>query len=197
MTFRFAAASFAATCSLATIFASPVRAADWQPAHGPLATRWAKDVSPTNALPEYPRPQMVRKDWQNLNGLWEYAIRPKDEGPPKQYDGQILVPYPVESALSGVMKHVDPSQRVWYRRKFNVPKDWAGKNVMLHFGAVNWEVDVWINGQEIPRLESDGQKRASNDLSNFDMAPHTGAHFAKRPFEPDVAGNCRLRLESD
>src|SRR5258705_3063588 len=86
-------------------------AAQWQPAKGPLVTRWAKDVSPTNALPEYPRPQMVRKDWQNLNGLWEYAIRPKAEDRPEKFNGQILVPYPVESALSGVMKHVDPADR--------------------------------------------------------------------------------------
>ncbi len=146
---RIAVASFAAVVILVTALTSPAVAADWQPAHGPLATRWAKDVSPTNALPEYPRPQMVRKDWQNLNGLWEYAIRPKDEGPPKTYDGLILVPYPVESALSGVMKHVDPSVRVWYRRKFSVLKEWSGKNVLLNFGAVNWESVVWVNGKKL------------------------------------------------
>src|SRR5438477_2632669 len=106
------------------IIAATGYSADWQPAKGPLATRWAKDVSPTNALPEYPRPQMVRKDWQNLNGLWDYAIRPKAEDRPEKLDGQILVPYPIESALSGVMKHVDVADRVWYRRKFTIPKDW-------------------------------------------------------------------------
>jgi hypothetical protein len=78
---------------------------------------------------------MVRKDWQNLNGLWDYAIRPKAEDRPEKFDGQILVPYPVESALSGVMKHVDPADRIWYRRKFMVPKEWAGKSVLLNFGA--------------------------------------------------------------
>ncbi len=75
--------------------------AEWKPAKGPLMTRWAKEVSPSNAHPEYPRPQMVRKDWLNLNGLWEYAIRPKDEPKLANFDGQILVPFPVESALSG------------------------------------------------------------------------------------------------
>ena len=86
------------------------RAEEWKPAKGQLMTRWAKDVSPDNVLPEYPRPQMVRKDWQNLNGLWDYAIRPKDEPKPEKWDGKILVPFPVESALSGVMKNVGQGQ---------------------------------------------------------------------------------------
>src|SRR5436305_116970 len=100
-------------------------AADWAPAQGPLMTRWAKDVRPDNALPEYPRPQMVRKDWTNLNGLWDYAIRPKTAGKPDAWDGQILVPYPIESALSGVMKQVGPDNRLWYRRTFARPAGWT------------------------------------------------------------------------
>src|SRR5258708_2817034 len=96
--------------------------ADWQPAKGPLLTRWAKDVSPDRVHPEYPRPQMERKDWLNLNGLWDYAIRPRKEGPPAKFDGEILVPFPVESALSGVMKRVSSEQRLWYRCTFRVPK---------------------------------------------------------------------------
>ncbi len=131
-------------------------AAEWQPKQAPLMTRWAKDVSPTNVLPEYPRPQMVREHWQNLNGLWEYAIQPKDAGKPEKWDGEILVPFPVESALSGVMKQVGPENKLWYRRTFSLPtKDgaidsaWAGKNVLLHFGAVDWETTVWLNGKEV------------------------------------------------
>ncbi len=127
---------------------SPVRA-DWKPARGPLATRWAKDVRPDNAHPEYPRPQLVRKDWLNLNGLWDYAIRPRDEERPEKFDGQILVPFPVESALSGVMKRVAPDQRLWYRRTFRVPKEWAGRRVLLHFGAVDWQAEVWVNGSKV------------------------------------------------
>ncbi|HEX4590986.1 MAG TPA: beta-galactosidase, partial [Gemmataceae bacterium] len=73
-------------------------AADWAPKTAPLMTRWAKDVDPAKPHPEYPRPTMVRPDWQNLNGLWDYAIRPKDEGKPEKWDGKILVPFPVESA---------------------------------------------------------------------------------------------------
>ncbi|MCY0541668.1 hypothetical protein OVW21_26940, partial [Klebsiella pneumoniae] len=75
-------------------------------------TRWAADVAPERALPEYPRPQMVRDAWQNLNGLWDYAIRPKAEEQPQTWDGQILVPFPVESALSGVMKTVGPDKKL-------------------------------------------------------------------------------------
>src|SRR3954466_13065842 len=95
-----------------TLFAAD----DWKPAAGPLMTRWAKDVTPDKALPEYPRPQMVRKQWTNLNGLWDYAIAPKADAQPKTYAGKLLVPYPVESALSGVMKMVGGDNRLWYRR---------------------------------------------------------------------------------
>jgi beta-galactosidase/beta-glucuronidase len=122
---------------------------DWQPAAGPLRTRWAKDVTPDRVHPEYPRPQMVRARWQNLNGLWDYAIRPRDAAQPETYDGRILVPFPVESALSGVMKRVADTERLWYRRTFEVPAAWAGERILLHFGAVDWEATVWLNGQEL------------------------------------------------
>ena len=84
-------------------------------------TRWAKDVSPQNALPEYPRPQLVRKAWTNLNGLWDYAIVAREEAAPKEYQGKILVPYPVESALSGVKRRLTPKDALWYRRPFDAP----------------------------------------------------------------------------
>src|SRR4051812_3864854 len=100
----------------------------WQPAEGPLKTRWTKDVSPKNALPDYPRPQMVRKDWKNLDGLWDYAIRPRGDEAPAKWDGEILVPYPVESALSGVKKTVGPDNRLWYHRYIDV-KPRAGERV--------------------------------------------------------------------
>ena len=125
---------------------------DWKPANGPLMTRWAKEVSPQNAHPEYPRPQMVREDWLNLNGLWDYAIRAKDAAKPDSFDGQILVPFPVESALSGVMKPVGPDNRLWYRRTFTVPEKWNWsadkKRMLLHFGAVDWDATIWVNGKE-------------------------------------------------
>src|SRR6184192_2847108 len=108
---------------LALLLLSPGLArADWKPAGGPLLTRWAKDVRPDRAHPEYPRPQLVRKDWLNLNGLWDYAVRPAEEKRPEKFDGQILVPFPIESALSGVMKRVGPDERLWYGRTFRVPE---------------------------------------------------------------------------
>ncbi|MBN2181538.1 MAG: hypothetical protein JW715_06465 [Sedimentisphaerales bacterium] len=137
--------------------------AKWEPAKGPLITRWAKDVSPSNVHPEYPRPQMVRQNWLNLNGLWEYAIRPEDRLQPEKFDGQILVPFPVESALSGVMKPVGRSNRLWYRRTFEIPEKWEGKRMLLHFGAVDWETTVWINGKEV------GTHRGGYDSFSFDI----------------------------
>ena len=137
--------------------------AKWKPANGPLMTRWSKDVSPSNAHPEYPRPQMVRKDWQNLNGLWEYAITAKDAQQPGKFDGQILVPFPVESALSGVMKPVGENKRLWYRRTFEIPRKWKGQRVLLHFGAVDWDTTVWVNGKEL------GNHKGGYDAFTFDI----------------------------
>ncbi|MDQ2731824.1 MAG: hypothetical protein M3Y56_09215, partial [Armatimonadota bacterium] len=117
---------------------------------GKLPTRWDKDVSATNPLPEYPRPQMVRQDWQSLNGSWDYALADKAvTTAPAAYDGHILAPYPYESALSGVAKPSIPGQRLWYHRTFTVPAGWKGKNVLIHFGAVNWDSTVSVNGQAI------------------------------------------------
>ena len=114
-----------------------------------LQTRWAKEVGPDNALKEYPRPQLVRKQWQNLNGLWQYAITKKDVPQPESYDGAILVPYPLESALSGVAKSLQPDQNLWYKRTITKPLIKSGERVLLHFGAVDWQATVYLNGKEI------------------------------------------------
>jgi len=135
----------------------------WQQAQGPLKTRWARDVSPENAHPEYPRPQLVRSEWLNLNGLWELAISPKDAPRPEQYPSQILVPFPVESALSGVMKPVSENERIWYRRTFNLPRKWHGRRILLNFGAVDFEARVFVNGQEV------GLHRGGYDAFSFDI----------------------------
>jgi len=121
----------------------------WKPVEGPLLTQWADDVNPGSVLPEYPRPQMVRDEWINLNGLWDYAIVPAENNKPKKYDGKILVPFCPESALSGVGKSVGPDNRLWYRRTFEMPAEWAEKLIMLNFGASDWETTVWINGTEV------------------------------------------------
>ena len=137
--------------------------AEWKPAKGHLMTRWAEQVSPDNAHPEYPRPQMLRKDWLNLNGLWDYAIVAKDDQKPEKFDGQILVPFPCESALSGVMKAVGKDKRLWYRRTFSVPRQWKGQRVLMHFGAVDWDTTVWVNGKEM------GRHKGGYDPFTFDI----------------------------
>ncbi|MCC6398887.1 MAG: hypothetical protein IT282_17875, partial [Bacteroidetes bacterium] len=108
------------------------------PGSAPLLTQWSADVNPQKPLPEYPRPQMVRTEWLNLNGLWEYDTPADLNTPPfgKALGKTILVPYPVESALSGVMTR---TERLWYRRTFALPSAWKTKRVLLHFGAVDWE----------------------------------------------------------
>ena len=112
-----------------------------------LATRWTADVSPDNALPEYPRPQLTRRLWQNLNGVWEFAAAGPGEPPPfgETLAERVLVPYPIESTLSGIQRHED---RMWYRRTFEVPASWdigRGNRLRLHFGAVDYRAEVWVN----------------------------------------------------
>jgi beta-galactosidase/beta-glucuronidase len=114
-----------------------------------MQTRWAKDVKPGNVLPEYPRPQMVRNNWQNLNGLWQYAVTDWDANQPEKFDGEILVPFPIESALSGVQKAFLPMQRLWYKRNINKPDTKGNKRVLLHFGAVDWKATIYLNGKLI------------------------------------------------
>lgn len=156
-------------CSL-TLSSVKTTHAEWKPGKAPIMTRWAADVAPERALPEYPRPQMERDVWQNLNGLWDYAIRPKAEPQPQAWDGQILVPFPVESALSGVMKTVGPDSKLWYRRKFTLPsangklsQSWVGKQILLHCGAADWETTIWVNGKEV------GTHRGGYDPFSFNV----------------------------
>lgn len=119
--------------------------AQYAPAGDKIKTRWADEVKPDQVHPEYPRPLMTREAWQNLNGLWNYAITPKDGKQPQAYDGEILVPFCIESSLSGVQKTVGADKALWYERTFTVPKAWKGQRVLLHFGAVDWQADVWVN----------------------------------------------------
>jgi hypothetical protein len=174
-----------ASAAALVLAACTVQAAEWQPAKGPLATQWTKDVTPEKAHPEYPRPQMMRKDWLNLNGVWQYAEAKAGEVPPqaKDLDGRILVPFPIESALSGVMKQ---AERLWYRRTFALPPEWVGRHVLLHFGAVDWEATVIVNGKKV------GEHRGGYDAFSCDI---TEALLANRlqevivgVFDPSDAG---------
>ncbi len=119
--------------------------AQWKPAGDKIKTDWAAKVDPENVLPEYPRPNMERAEWQNLNGVWEYAILPKGQVEPAVFEGEILVPFAVESALSGVRKEVGEENELWYKRTFTVPSSWKGKDILLNFGAVDWKADVFVN----------------------------------------------------
>ncbi len=135
----------------------------------PLRTQWMSDVSPDSVLPEYPRPQMVRQDWYNLNGLWQFGKGEAGQLPPygQQLAEEILVPFPIESALSGLMR---TGQDMWYRRTFTVPDAWSGQHVLLHFGAVDWQATVYVNGHEV------GSHTGGYDSFSFDITQqlHSG-----------------------
>jgi hypothetical protein len=150
---------------LALLVATPAFA-DWKPAPVAISTRWAKEVSPDKVHPEYPRPEMVRKDWMNLNGLWNYAITEKDAEQPNKWDGQILVPFCIESSLSGVGKHPTEKQALWYHRTFKAP-ELQGGHLLLHFGAVDWHCKATVNGKPV------GEHKGGYDPFTFDVTDQT------------------------
>lgn len=118
----------------------------WAPAGERIRTRWAADVDAAAPLPEYPRPTLVRDQWRNLNGLWDYSLTPAGAAAPGEPEGRILVPFPIESSLSGVQRGVEPTEALWYRTEFEVPAAWRkGSDVLLHFGAVDWRAEVYVN----------------------------------------------------
>lgn len=123
--------------------------AQWKPVGEKIKTEWASQIVPSNVLPEYPRPIMQRSEWKNLNGLWNYAIVDKGARVPTEFEGNILVPFAVESSLSGVGKRINEHQELIYQRSFEVPSAWKGKQVLLHFGAVDWKTDVWVNDVKV------------------------------------------------
>lgn len=138
----------------------------WKPAGDKIKTVWAEQVNPNQVLPEYPRPILERTQWQNLNGLWDYAILDKGKMEPQHFDGQILVPFCVESSLSGVQKSVTEKQELWYHRTFDVPASWKGKHVVLNFGAVDWQADVYVNDIHI------GTHKGGYAGFSFDITPY-------------------------
>lgn len=127
-----------------------------------MNTPWTESVDSSAPLPEYPRPQLARRDWINLNGQWDYAINDSSRFP-KAFDGKICVPYSPEAPLSGVNRTLKSGEYLWYRRSVTVPEEFAGKRLILHFGAVDQTATVWVN--------------AAPPVS------HTGGYL---PFEMDV-----------
>lgn len=133
-------------------------------ANARLLTPWATKVSHSNPLPDYPRPQLTRSKWQSLNGLWQYSLSGLgSQTAPTQFSGKILVPFPYESSLSGVAKPTPAASRLWCHRTFSVPRAWDGQNVLLHFGAVNWDSVIYVNGRQI------GAHRGGYDPFEFDI----------------------------
>ena len=151
------------TCIAATCIAA-IASAQWSPVGEEIKTPWASEVNPDNVLPEYPRPQMVRQAWSNLNGLWDYAITDVN-AETFTAEGEILVPFAVESSLSGVGKRITKENTLWYERTFTVPSKWKGKNILLHFGGVDWKSEVFVNGQSV------GEHKGGYDPFTYDITP--------------------------
>lgn len=140
--------------------------AQWKPAGDKIKTKWASEIDPNRVLPEYPRPIMERDEWTNLNGLWEYAILPTGKDEPQKFDGKILVPFAVESSLSGVQKELGKDKELWYKRSFTIPSNWNGKNILLHFGAVDWKAEVFVNDIKV------GTHTGGYTPFSFDITPY-------------------------
>lgn len=145
---------------------SIAHAQDWKPTNSKIMTTWAEQITPQNVHREYPRPQMIRQNnWQNLNGLWKYKISSKeDKNLPKTFDGNILVPFAVESALSGVGKRINKDQALWYSNQIEIDKKVNKGKVFLNFEAVDWQCDVYVNGQHV------GQHEGGFDAFRFDIS---------------------------
>lgn len=160
----------------------------WKPVPGKIMTLWAENVNARAPLPEYPRPQLVRSDnWQNLNGLWSYTITAREQVTiPSTFEGKILVPFAVESALSGVAKPLGKDHLLWYKRSVELSPKLRNKRLLLHFGAVDWECAVFVNGVKV------GEHRGGYDPFSFDIStvPVSGnkLEIALRVFDPTDDG---------
>ncbi len=152
-----------------TLMLTAICASAWQPAGDKIMTPWGENLDPQNVLPEYPRPIMKRSEWQNLNGLWQYAVVDKGAHIPQSYDGEILVPFAIESALSGVGQRIDETKEIVYHRSFSIPTAWKGQQILLHFGAVDWKADVWVNDVKV------GSHTGGYTPFSFDITPALNA----------------------
>ena len=146
---------------------APALAAAWTPKAAPMTTPWTNQVPVDNPLPEYPRPQLTRPDWANLNGIWDFAVTAAGAGQPASFNEKIRVPFVAESALSGIQRQISQNDKLWYKRTFTVPSTWNGRRVLLNFGASDWQTTVWVNGQQAGGVHSGGY-----DAFGFDVTPY-------------------------
>lgn len=161
-------------------------AQNWQPVKGKIMSPWAEEINLNKVLDYYPRPQLKRSNWQNLNGLWQYAITAKEQSTiPAVFQGNILVPFAIESALSGVGKNVGKDSLLWYKNIVNISNPQKEK-VLLHFGAVDWRCDVFVNNKKI------GTHEGGFDPFVFDITSYlnkgTKQEIALRVWDPTNDG---------
>ena len=150
----------------ALILATSLQAQNWKAVGGEMMSQWGKKVSPENVWQEYPRPQFERTEWKNLNGLWDYALLKTNQSEPKRFQGKILVPFSFESPLSGVGKKITPEDKMWYKKSFSLPKNWDGKDVIIHFEAVDYHCSVWVNDILV------GSHKGGFDRFSFNITPY-------------------------
>lgn len=151
---------------LGVVLQTPLFAA-WSPKGDKIKTVWAEKVTPENVWSSYPRPQLQRSQWMNLNGLWNFAVT--DQTTTKKqvkYEGQILVPFAIESSLSGVQRTFLPTDKLWYQHSFTIDDAWKGKNIILHFQAVDYECQVWVNDKLA------GTHKGGNNPFEFDITKY-------------------------
>lgn len=161
-------------------------AAAWEPRPAPMTTPWTEQVPVDDPLPEYPRPQLTRSDWLNLNGIWDFAVTPRDAGQPTAFDERIRVPFVAESALSGIQRKITQDDRLWYKRTFTVPSGWMGRRVQLNFGAADWETTVRVNGRQAGAVH-----RGGYDAFSYDITPlltEGGNTLVVSVYDPTEAG---------
>ena len=160
----------------------------WKPAGNKILTEWGENLNPKNPHPEYPRPQLVRKNnWQNLNGTWKYTITPKEQTElPNSWDGDILVPFAIESALSGVGKRVSQNDALWYNNDIVLDLKTDKNNLIIHFGAVDWRCDLYVNGKHVGQHEG-GFNPFSFDITSF-LKKGKKQNIALRVWDPTSDG---------
>ena len=148
------------------MLATSLQAQNWKAVGGEMMSQWGKKVSPENVWQEYPRPQFERTEWKNLNGLWDYSLLKTNQSEPKRFQGKILVPFSFESPLSGVGKKITPEDKMWYKKSFSLPKNWDGKDVIIHFEAVDYHCSVWVNDILV------GSHKGGFDRFSFNITPY-------------------------